>query len=69
MTPLRFFKFINFQNFLGPYQQGPYQPPNPFGGPEQPFGPHNAGQYPPNQNQYSTNRQIYPPYGPEESYV
>lgn len=49
--------------FIGPYQ-GQYQPQ--FGGPEQAYGPH-TGQFPPTQNQYSNNRQMYPPYGPEDS--
>jgi hypothetical protein len=50
----------------GPYQ-GQYQAGPPFG-PEQqqPYGPQHPGQYPPTQNQYPNNRQMYPPYGPED---
>lgn len=58
--------YRHFFLFAGPYQ-AQYQ--QPFIGPEQqqPYGAHAGGQYPA-QNQYGPqNRQMYPPYGPDDA--
>lgn len=52
--------------FAGPYQ-GQFQHQQPFGPEQQPYGPHAAGQFQA-QNQYGNqNRQMYPPYGPDDA--